>query len=705
MANAITYKDLYLSFGEVISIDRLEITQSPNHHGQLVLSAVLDGEKEGEVFDAVPDTIAVQYMVDDEEKILFKGIVADSGMKRLGNHRKLDLKAYDSTYLLDTKRKTRSFQNTSRTNHSVIAEVMQEYPECICMKNLPEEAIGRIWFQYEETDWEFLCRFLSSYSDSLYADATYHTARFQAGLSPEDIDTDWDRLPYRMSKNLERYDYLSQNGFDGLMPQQFVEYSVDSYDLYTLGSRLKYKGREWYIGALTRTLREGLLVNTYELKQKEGMLVPPSYNEQITGISVDGSTAEIHRDKVRVTINGDMTTEQGTYWFPFSTVAASADGSGWYSMPEKGDPIRVYFPTCDEKEGYVITKHGSHTPAPKSGGKSISGGGSGGNRSLGNVPASEEMMDVLSLEKQVQPTGFKEVSMKSVGLLGVEAVEFSTTKKFHKLRDDGDKGFGVLRVESDGKPKALKPKLGQSLEIKEFSSGIGLQKLDLEDSKLKPINLSGVDSMQSIELMGDYGDASDSNDAGDMGVGSFGVSSFAVDSHSGGIGLGSGGVGYSNSGSYSGGGSSGGGSGYSGGGSSGGGSSYSGGAGSGATGYGAAAALGAEDALAGAEESENPMDDPTKRNIFTQDGCIVQMVPTGVILSAGKSSISLKKTGEIIFDAPMGISIYAGESLNMEGMKLSMEAGTMMEFKNEAGADIRIAKTNIRLHGKEIYEN
>ena len=35
MENAITYKDLYLSFGEVISMDRLEIVQSPNRHGRL----------------------------------------------------------------------------------------------------------------------------------------------------------------------------------------------------------------------------------------------------------------------------------------------------------------------------------------------------------------------------------------------------------------------------------------------------------------------------------------------------------------------------------------------------------------------------------------------------------------------------------------------------------------------------------------------
>lgn len=497
MESAITYKDLYLSFGEVISIDRLEIVQSPNQHGRLRLSAVLNGDGVGEVFDELPEDISVLYKENGEEKVLFKGMVTDSSMKRVGNHRKLELKAYDATYLLDTKRKTRSFQDISRTNHSVIAEVMKEYPECICMKNLPESPIGRIWFQYEETDWEFLRRFLSSYSDSLYADATYQTARFQAGLSPEDIAVEWDDYPYRMEKNLERYDFLSQNGFTGIRLDKFIEYSVDSYGLYTLGSRLLYKGRRWYVGELERRLMNGLLISTYRLQQREGLLTPQEYNRRITGISLDGKTVQVQGDTVRVSMNGDMTTERGTFWFPFSTPASSPDGSGWYSMPEVGDSIRVYFPTCDEKEGYVVTKHDSHMPVSE-----MTSGGSGEAVTTGNTAV---------LEKQ-------------------------------------------------------------------------------EEKKAE-------------------------------------------------------------------------------------------------------------------SEKEDPMGDPRKRNIFTQDGCVVQLVPSGVILTAGTSSLMLKKSGEIIMDAPLGISVYAGKKLSMTAQKVTVKAGTLIELKDESGADVAIRKQHIKMHGKEIFEN
>lgn len=99
------------------------------------------------------------------------------------------------------------------------------------------------------------------------------------------------------------------------------------------------------------------------------------------------------------------------------------------------------------------------------------------------------------------------------------------------------------------------------------------------------------------------------------------------------------------------------------------------------------------------------MDDPSKRNIFTQDGCVVQLVPAGVILSAGKSTLMLKKSGEVVMDAPQGVSVYAGKKLTMTGRKITMQAGTFMEIKNESGSDISVRKQHIKLHGKEIYEN
>lgn len=103
--------------------------------------------------------------------------------------------------------------------------------------------------------------------------------------------------------------------------------------------------------------------------------------------------------------------------------------------------------------------------------------------------------------------------------------------------------------------------------------------------------------------------------------------------------------------------------------------------------------------------NENPMVDPSKRNIFTKNGNIVQMVPDGVILSTGSSSVTLLKDGSIAVNAPNGITVSAGKKLVINGKTVMMEAGTMITLSDAKGADVKITKSQIQLKAKEIFEN
>lgn len=103
--------------------------------------------------------------------------------------------------------------------------------------------------------------------------------------------------------------------------------------------------------------------------------------------------------------------------------------------------------------------------------------------------------------------------------------------------------------------------------------------------------------------------------------------------------------------------------------------------------------------------TENPMSDPNKRNIFTKDGNVVQMIPDGVILSSGTSSISILKDGSITLIAPNGISVSAGKKLVINGKTVTMEAGNLISLTGAKGADIKIRKDNITIKAKEIFEN
>lgn len=104
-----------------------------------------------------------------------------------------------------------------------------------------------------------------------------------------------------------------------------------------------------------RSINQGLLINSYSLYFQEGLVVSAYENPFLGGVSINGSVKCVKRNKLQVELETDaLTVCKKQYFFPFSTVAASPDGSGWYCMPKEGDRVRIFFPTVDESEGYAI---------------------------------------------------------------------------------------------------------------------------------------------------------------------------------------------------------------------------------------------------------------------------------------------------------------------------------------------------------------
>lgn len=67
----------------------------------------------------------------------------------------------------------------------------------------------------------------------------------------------------------------------------------------------------------------------------------------------------------------DQLDANSNYWFPYSTIYASEDNTGWYCMPEIGDSIRIYFPSKKEEEGIAISSVAREIPSKPA---SVSGG-------------------------------------------------------------------------------------------------------------------------------------------------------------------------------------------------------------------------------------------------------------------------------------------------------------------------------------------
>lgn len=370
--DAITYKELFLPSIGAAYFRKVDIRQKPGEHATLYLEAILDSDMEENDFHGINDTITLMYQDNGKESPLFYGIIDEISMEKDGDSYLLVIKAWDATRIMDTNRRCRAFQNPQMTVKQLTDEVMKTYPGADYKINVPDIEIGQLILQYEETDWEFLKRFFSRYHETLYPNPAFDAVRLQAGPSPVPENFYWDELPYELHQDFLDLNARKENGMGDLSCAQNTEYQIDSYDIAALGNQIQYKGTVWYIASLERNLERGLLINHYHLRQKEGMLVLSYFNPRITGISIDGLVKAVSRDRLQIEMEIDAGAGGvNNYWFPYSTVASSSDGSGWYCMPENGESVRVYFPDDDEKEAYAITNIKAH--APQAGGGSQGG--------------------------------------------------------------------------------------------------------------------------------------------------------------------------------------------------------------------------------------------------------------------------------------------------------------------------------------------
>ena len=361
--DAVTYKDLFLSSMNVAYIQKLDIVQRPGKHASLELNAVLNGEQEENEFQNIGKTLTLLYQAQEGVRPLFYGIIDKTSIEKDGSGVFLYLEAWDATQLMDTDRRSRAFQNPQMTPQQLMDVVMRTYPGADYKLNVPELPIGQLIIQYEETDWEFLNRFFSHYQVALYPNPEFDRIRLLAGESPDTERFEWDHLPFILSQDYIDLNRRRENGFEGLSIKQNMQYCVESYDIASLGNKIQYKGNQWYVGGVERHLEKGILISRYLLWQKEGLKILPYFNSQLTGVSIDGQITAAKRDRVQVEMEIDAGAEgENRYWFPYSTVASSSDGSGWYCMPENGESIRVYFPVPDEKEAYVVTNIKAHEP-------------------------------------------------------------------------------------------------------------------------------------------------------------------------------------------------------------------------------------------------------------------------------------------------------------------------------------------------------
>lgn len=450
----ISYKELKISLCQILYVKELNIQESINNHGTLTLTAILTNEMKAEMIHQLDEVINVYYGEGESCVSLFQGRITTISFDTEGELYRLYVTAKSYTYGMDITRKSRSFQDINMLSHTLIKSIMKDYPQSDCLLEIPNEPIGELVIQYEETDWEFIKRFVSRYGAGLFPENGFSGLRYHAGTPRENAKVSWEDRPYEIIKDVAAYRKVQSNSLKDMNPLHYVTYRVGAYDYLSLGTEVTYRGSTLYIYEISRRLEGGQLISYYDLRQKKGLRQTKCYNERITGVSIDGLIIEVKRNQVKVHLEIDNNQDKGkAYWFPYSTVSASEGGSGWYCMPEIGESVRAYFPVHDEKESYVITNIKGHTPEAPQEGDYMS------DPTNKNISTAQDKQVLFTPEGVfiVANSGNGQVNLKldgSVEVSGIDDISINAVKEV-KLRGDkevaisADKKIDIL-CEAEG---------------------------------------------------------------------------------------------------------------------------------------------------------------------------------------------------------------------------------------------------------------
>ncbi|MFX3633296.1 MAG: contractile injection system protein, VgrG/Pvc8 family [Candidatus Pristimantibacillus sp.] len=354
--SVITYQNLKISPYELVNLQEVSITKKLNEHAHVKFTGMVPEEKKDsyvEMTDANTQIEISQINEDGTVSPLFCGIVLSIEIKAIRGVYYIEVEGVSHSYKLDTKRKSRSFQDRNMTYPALLEQIGAEYPGLEVLDAATEGGgIGKFTLQYQETDWQFLKRLASRMHTSLMPAAVFDRPKFYFGIFESSAKVELDNYHYEVNKRMSTFHYFSDNEGADVEDNDFIYYEVETDRVLDLGSVVAFKGKQLYICEAISEMTGGLLKHRYTLCSHKGLRHSLLHNELLIGASLQGKVIAVTGDKVQVHLDIDKEqSKKGAHSFPYSTVYSAEGNSGWYCMPEIGDHVLIYFSSSKEEDG------------------------------------------------------------------------------------------------------------------------------------------------------------------------------------------------------------------------------------------------------------------------------------------------------------------------------------------------------------------
>lgn len=347
-----------------IALQDLAIKRTINEHATAALTMRIKDEWKEEYMGTLAKETWVRITGVDKadagemNTVLFYGIVTGYSFKQDGYETLMKLNLTSGTILMDLKQHFRVFQREETLCADIHRKITAAYPDgqVLCVEGGQDKTEG-VLVQFQETDWEFLKRLAGRGGFYLVPDALKKGVKYTIGLpegTKRTIETDKMQTKLDFSEYMEK----SRNGMTSLQSTDMVELVIESREIFQLGDVIPYSGKEYVICKIQTSYQGAECSHAYFLRTKEALKVLPIENKALQGCSFDAVITGVSKDKVQAEIMQDeWNAIDGKKWFLYSTVYSSADGTGWYCMPEIGDSVRFYVPDKSENSFILSAVH------------------------------------------------------------------------------------------------------------------------------------------------------------------------------------------------------------------------------------------------------------------------------------------------------------------------------------------------------------
>lgn len=363
---------------------QLDIWHEVNECAVASLSLSTDAEK-AQTFLSRPkdDPITISAKDGKKDVVLFCGYLMNAFFEARADGNRLVLDLCDSACLLKRKRMSRSFQNLEAEYEDILKESLKDVEGTTLLLNVDDKEIGKMIVQLNETPWEFLLRMASRFSASVFTDLTAPKPLVTIGLPEEKgdnkveflslLDESIDGLPGENEGDVliggsvaheyddEQFNFFNANKSllaDGVnvVAEDFSVVNVSGdFPWFQLGDSVKFNNKKYRIKRVDAQFVNSMLKVNYTLVSNNAFVVPIASQKNLRGRILRAQVKKVGKDKIQahlVDIDKKY-DEHSTTWFPFATPYSSADGSGWYVMPEDEDFVRIIFPTEEAGDAFA----------------------------------------------------------------------------------------------------------------------------------------------------------------------------------------------------------------------------------------------------------------------------------------------------------------------------------------------------------------